>query len=100
MPQDVVNMVRSGWRESMIIQQVQLRGMQRQLTITEVLKLHELGVSEPILIAMQEAAPVVLEEHVISDKLVSEKAASEQLPLPPPPVPYGPSIMAPQNGSK
>jgi hypothetical protein len=105
LPQDVVNMVRSGWRESMIIQQVQLRGMQRQLSITEVLKLHEMGVSEPILIAMQEAAPIVVNQQmvsqqVVSQQVISDNAASEQLPLPPPPVPYGPSIMAPKNGSK
>jgi hypothetical protein len=94
-PQDVLNMVRARWRESMIIQQVRARGMQQQLTITDVIHLHKLGISEPVLVAMQEASPVIIEENA--------PTSSEQLPLPAPPTnsssrakpaPYGSSVLS------
>jgi uncharacterized protein YcfJ len=94
-PQDVLNMVRAGWQESMIIQQVRVRGMQQPLTVTDVIHLHKLGIRESILVAMQESAPVVVEQ--------TTSATPEQLPLPAPPTnsssqsksaPYGTSVLS------
>lgn len=94
-PQDVLNMVRSGWKESMIIQQVRARGMAQHLTVTDVIHLHKLGITESILVAMQESAPVVVEEQ--------STTGAEQLPLPAPPTnssmntrstPYGSSVLS------
>jgi Glycine zipper len=55
-PDDVVAMARSGLSESMIIQQIQLNGVYRALSISEIIHLHQVGVSEPIIHAMQAAA--------------------------------------------
>lgn len=94
-PQDVLNMVRSGWKESMIIQQVRARGMQQSLTVTDVIHLHKLGISESILVAMQESAPLVIDQKTTTNP--------EQLPLPAPPTnsssqsqpaPYGASVLS------
>lgn len=52
-PEDVVAMARSGLSEAMIIQQIQYNGVLRPLTVSEVIQMHQLGVSEPIITAMQ-----------------------------------------------
>ena len=59
----------------MIIRQVQLHGVQHQLSVGDIIQLYQLGVSEPIMIAMQGAAPLT----------VGQQVTVEPLPLPPPP---------------
>ncbi|MGB7325638.1 MAG: glycine zipper domain-containing protein [Rubripirellula sp.] len=50
---DVLAMVRSGLSESMIVRQIQLRGVTRSLAVSEIISLHQQGVGEPIINAMQ-----------------------------------------------
>lgn len=91
-PQDVVEMVRSGLSERMIIQQIEIQGVQRQLSVADVIRLHQLGVSEPIITAMQAMAPVTA-----SPEVIVEPAQSYRIPTDPHES-FGPSIVAPSNG--
>ncbi|KAA1257663.1 hypothetical protein LF1_01510 [Rubripirellula obstinata] len=50
---DVVTMVRSGLSEMMVINQIRYRGMAVPLSVSELIGLHQQGISEPILEAMQ-----------------------------------------------
>jgi hypothetical protein len=50
---DVVTMVRSGLSEMMVINQIRYRGMTAPLSVSELIGLHQQGISEPILEAMQ-----------------------------------------------
>ncbi len=91
-PQDVVEMVRSGLTERMIIQQIQIQGVQQQLTVSDVIRLHQLGVSEPIINAMQTAAPIAS-----SPALIPEPDESYRIPIEPKEG-LGRSIVVPNNG--
>ncbi|MCR9294795.1 MAG: glycine zipper domain-containing protein [bacterium] len=53
--QDVVNMSRSGLSETLIISQLEARGVQRRLEVSEIIALHQQGVSDNIIAAMQRA---------------------------------------------
>lgn len=59
-PNDVVAMTQSGLSDAMIIQQIQIRGVTQQLTVSDVIQLHRLGVREPVIIAMQGVIPVTV----------------------------------------
>ncbi len=54
---DVVDLVRRGLGEATIIQYIQINGVQQRLGVADIISLHEQGVSEPIINAMQ-TAPV------------------------------------------
>ena len=86
---DVVSMSRSGLSETVIINQIQSRGVQSQPQVSDIIAMHGQGVSERVLSAMQQAstgsqrvaraavparapvrrvytpAPVYVEEHVV-----------------------------------
>ncbi|MDA8743477.1 glycine zipper domain-containing protein [Rubripirellula amarantea] len=51
--QDVLGMLHSGLSENIIVQQLQHRGMDHEVSVAEIIELHNLGVSERILQAMQ-----------------------------------------------
>ncbi|MCA9155306.1 MAG: glycine zipper domain-containing protein [Pirellulaceae bacterium] len=53
--QDVINMARSGLSDSLIIGHIQQNGVQRRLEVSDVITLHQYGVSEPVISAMQRA---------------------------------------------
>ncbi len=89
--EDVVVMVRSGMSESMIIEQIHLNGVMHRLAISDVIRLHQLGVSERIIVAMQHAAPSVPSSEVILEPTQSYRAPSTDYPA------AGPSIVAPSN---
>jgi Glycine zipper len=55
-PQDVVAMSRSGLSDATIIRHIQLNGVHRALSVSEVIQLHQDGVSEPVIHAMQAAS--------------------------------------------
>ncbi len=80
--QDVTAMVRSGLSEQVIINQIQMRGVQRTLQVPDIIAMHQQGVPEQIITAMQRSAvgppqpratvaptpivtpsPVIVEEH-------------------------------------
>ena len=69
---DVIAMSRSGLSDSVVINQVNQRGVQRRLEVSEIIQLHQNGVSEGVITAMQRAnigtpqpAPaVVIQEQV------------------------------------
>ena len=104
-PQDVVSMVRSGLSESLVIQQIQLNGVTHTLTVGDVIKLHQYGVSEPIINAMQGAATLTTGQVPANNTpVVNVHNYPAQAPAPatgptlaPTPAPYGPSIVAPAN---
>lgn len=52
---DVVSMTRSGLSESLIISQLQAKGVQRRLEVSEIIALHQQGVSDTVISAMQQA---------------------------------------------
>ncbi|MGV3484043.1 MAG: glycine zipper domain-containing protein [Planctomycetaceae bacterium] len=62
---DVVTMCRSGLSDSVVINQIQSRGAQQQLQVSDIIALHQQGVSEVVISAMQSArvgsAPVVVQ---------------------------------------
>ncbi|QDU88190.1 hypothetical protein Pla175_15620 [Pirellulimonas nuda] len=72
---DVVAMCRSGLSDSLVVNQVSQRGVQRRLEVADIIQLHQAGVSEPVISAMQHAPvggppvyqsapqPVIVERH-------------------------------------
>ena len=52
---DVVSMSRSGLSESLIISQINTKGVQRRLEVSEIITLHQQGVSDYVINAMQSA---------------------------------------------
>ena len=58
---DVIKMVKSGLSESMIIQYITDNGVKQHLNVSDLIRLHEQGVSEPVLSSMQKAEVVGLE---------------------------------------
>jgi len=79
-PEDVVAMMKSGLSESVIIQQIQINGAARALTVGEIIQLHRIGVSEPILTALQ------------TNPIVTNPQVNLELPPPPPQPALGPSV--------
>ena len=70
---EVVSMSRTGLSDSVIINHIQQRGVQRELQVPDIIALHQQGVRENVISAMQQAqvgaqrvarAPVVLEQIV------------------------------------
>lgn len=69
---DIVSMSRSGLSDSVIINQIHSRGVQRQLQVNDIISLHQQGVSEHVITAMQnaqvgsvQAAPVVIQQQPV-----------------------------------
>ena len=92
---DVATMSRSGLSDSIILSQIQNRGIDRQLAVSDIITLHQQGVSETVITAMQNArvgasvplagaayakppvvlepvapAPVVVERHYVVPRYV------------------------------
>ncbi len=74
---DIVSMTRSGLSDAVIINQVQQRGIQHKLQVPDIISLHQQGVSENVITAMQGAptgiqrvaraqTPVVRQERIIT----------------------------------
>jgi hypothetical protein len=76
-PTDVVTMTRNGLSDSVIINHLQQNGVQRRLEVADIISLHQHGVSEAVIGAMQRAPlagcmpapatryerPVIVEQH-------------------------------------
>jgi outer membrane lipoprotein SlyB len=69
---DIVSMSRSGLSDSVIINQIHSRGVQRQLQVNDIISLHQQGVSENVITAMQNAqvgsapqSPVVIQQQPV-----------------------------------
>ncbi len=80
---DVITMCRSGLSDSVMMNQIQTRGVQRQLQVSDIIALHQQGVSDIVISTMQSArvgggavysqpqpivvqqAPIYVEEQVI-----------------------------------
>lgn len=52
---DVVNMSRSGISEAVILNHLQSKGVQRRLEVADIITLHQQGVSDTLITAMQQA---------------------------------------------
>ncbi|MEM1069589.1 MAG: glycine zipper domain-containing protein [Planctomycetota bacterium] len=57
-PEEVVSMVNVGLIDAIIIQQIEQIGVTRPLTVRDIIQLHQSGVSESVISAMQSNAPV------------------------------------------
>ncbi|MFK8114355.1 MAG: glycine zipper domain-containing protein [Rubripirellula sp.] len=84
---DAISMTRSGLGDSVIINQINQRGVQQQLQVSDIITLHQQGVRESVITAMQRSptgvqrvaraapqpvqrvitrpAPVIVEEHYV-----------------------------------
>lgn len=80
---DVISMTRSGLSDSIIINQIQQRGFGRDLQVADIISLHQNGVRESVISALQRApsaqqavvssvakAPVYVERQVIVEQPV------------------------------
>jgi hypothetical protein len=81
-PVDVVTMSRNGLSDLVIINHIRENGVRQQLEVADVISLHQQGVSEAVITAMQQGrlassaparvphyaapAPVVVEQHYVS----------------------------------
>ncbi|QEG41166.1 glycine zipper domain-containing protein [Roseimaritima ulvae] len=75
-PADVINMTRSGLPDTVIMSHIQQRGVQRRLEVSDIISLHQQGVREPVISALQHATvggpatqpapqPVVVQERPV-----------------------------------
>ncbi|WP_146411947.1 MULTISPECIES: glycine zipper domain-containing protein [Crateriforma] len=74
---DVINMTRSGLGDSVIINQIHSRGVQHQIQVSDIIAMHQQGVRESVISAMQQAtvgspavvqpepAPVVVQQPTV-----------------------------------
>ena len=76
---DVVAMLRNGISEQTVASQIQQRGLSHSLTVNDIIRLHQTGVSEPLIQLMQ--------AHAVS---------SMTSPVPPTAPYYGPQSHVPQ----
>lgn len=53
---DVVSMARSGLSDAVIVNHIQTNGVQRRLEVSDIIQLHQQGVSENVITMMQQAA--------------------------------------------
>lgn len=89
---DVISMSQSGLSEAVIINHVQTNGLDRKLEVNDIIYLHQQGVSERVITAMQNAplagaqpAPVYRTQRVVEQPTV---IIEERYGLyPPPPAP-------------
>ena len=87
--QDVLTMIGSGMSDKIVIRQLEILGMDKSLSVAEVIELHRAGVSESVITAMQLAGPEAASTMVVNDSSPSEatQSSSDQL--------YGPSVLPP-----
>jgi outer membrane lipoprotein SlyB len=66
---DVITMCRSGLSDSVVVNQIQQRGVQQQLQVSDIIAMHQQGVSDFVISSMQSArvggAPVVVQQPVV-----------------------------------
>jgi len=70
---DVVAMCRSGVSENVIINQIQTRGVRRHPQVSDIISLHQQGVSEVLISAMQQAP--------LGDQVAAPSAARSRPPV-------------------
>lgn len=81
---DVVNMSRSGVSESIIISHLQAKGVQRHLEVSEIIALHQQGVSDTLIAAIQSAP--------LATQLVNRSTATRQTVVQQPVIVHEPII--------
>ena len=86
---DVITMSRSGLSDSVVMNQIQTRGVQQQLQVSDIIALHQQGVSDIVISTMQGARvgggavysqpqPIVVQQPVVQ----AAPAAPVRLPSP------------------
>lgn len=94
---DIVQLTKSGLSETLILNQLQSRGVDRRLEVSEIIALHQQGVSDNILTAMQSAP--------LSSQVRARKVSTSTTALPasnrvaPAPAPAQPYYLGPQRPS-
>jgi hypothetical protein len=87
--QDVLTMINSGMSDAIVIRQLEIHGMDRALSVAEVIDLHQRGVSEEVITAMQLAGPDAESRVRVTNPSPSEPARSATDRV------YGPSVLPP-----
>lgn len=87
--QDVLTMIKSGMSDAIIIRQLELHGMDRVISVAEVIELHQAGVSESVISAMQLAAPQNASKLTVSSPSSAAQSSRETAEL------NGPSVLLP-----
>ena len=91
---DVVNMCRSGLSDSLIINQINQRGFGHQLQVADIISLHQQGVSEHVINALQHApAPGVVQAP--APRVASRPVIVEQPIIVEPPIVHERIVPAP-----
>ena len=87
--QDVLTMISSGMSDAIVIRQLEINGMDRALSVAEVIDLHQQGVSEEVITAMQLAGPDANARIRVTKPSPSEptRSVTDQV--------YGPSVLPP-----
>jgi hypothetical protein len=99
--QDVLRMNRSGMSDATIIRQLKLHGIDRALSVQEVIELHEAGISEGVIEAMQTALPEANDAVTVSTSSSSSTSSTVKKAAVPsksntgPDALYGPSVLPP-----
>ncbi|MEM7477805.1 MAG: YMGG-like glycine zipper-containing protein [Planctomycetota bacterium] len=89
---DVLNMSRSGLSESLILTQLQSRGVQNRLAVSDIISLHQQGVSDTIITAMQ-SAPLSTQVRNASQTTARPVSTYSQVPSYNPIPTYQPSVV-------
>jgi hypothetical protein len=85
---DVVTMTRNGLGDSLIINQIREFGVARRLEVSDVIALHQQGVSEPVITAMQQAPLATTASPPYSGPIVIERERYVSPPVIVTPAPY------------
>ena len=86
---DIVQLTKSGLSETLILNQLQSRGVDRRLEVSEIIALHQQGVSDNVLTAMQ-SAPLASQVRArkVSTTTSALPASNRVAPAPAPSQPY------------
>lgn len=96
--EDVIAMSRSGLSEAVMINHIQTNGVRQELQVADVIRLHENGVSQNVITAMQRpriapvvsAAPAPAPVYHTSQPIVVEQYVTPRYVYPTPAPHYGP----------
>jgi len=81
-PQDVVSMTHSGVSDSVIINHIHANGVMQELQVPDVISLHQQGVSEPVISAMQRAGGGTRSQVVSSGPVMAAPPVHVYQPTP------------------
>lgn len=81
---DVVAMTRNGVDSNVIVNQIQLRGVQQRIGVNEIISLHQQGVSNQVIEAMQHTPLATTPVRQVQPEIYARPVIVEPVFLPPP----------------